>query len=66
MEDLLDVCARYEVHLIVDEIYALSVYDGTRFDSILSFDKVTSLELLNSCVFPNWQENKILFCIWNH
>ncbi|KAL9125967.1 MAG: hypothetical protein Q9217_004911 [Psora testacea] len=41
--DFMKLCSKYRIHLIVDEIYALSVYDvpdpkAIRFSSILSFN----------------------------
>ncbi|KAK8404037.1 hypothetical protein O3P69_000243 [Scylla paramamosain] len=39
LKQLLDVCARNEIHFIVDEIYGLSVHDGNKeFRSVLSLD----------------------------
>jgi aspartate/methionine/tyrosine aminotransferase len=36
--ELMEVCSRHEVHFIADEVYALSVYDGTnsQFVSVLT------------------------------
>ncbi|XP_023345446.1 1-aminocyclopropane-1-carboxylate synthase-like protein 1 [Eurytemora carolleeae] len=33
------VCSKHGVHIISDEIYAMSVFDGTQFNSVLSFTK---------------------------
>ncbi|XP_068238829.1 probable inactive 1-aminocyclopropane-1-carboxylate synthase-like protein 2 [Palaemon carinicauda] len=38
IKKLLDVCAKYEVQFISDEIYALSLFEGNQFDSVLSLD----------------------------
>ncbi|XP_064120214.1 1-aminocyclopropane-1-carboxylate synthase-like protein 1 [Macrobrachium nipponense] len=38
MMELLNVCAKYEVHFVSDEIYGLSVFEGTKFTSLLSLD----------------------------
>ena len=37
---LMEVCRKYQVHFISDEIYALSVFDpSVKFESILSIPK---------------------------
>ena len=33
------MCSKHGVHIISDEIYAMSVFDGTQFNSVLSFTK---------------------------
>ena len=33
------VCSKHGVHMISDEIYAMSVFDETHFNSVLSFTK---------------------------
>lgn len=39
LTQLLHICAKYEVHFICDEIYAMSVFDEeTKFQSILTLD----------------------------
>ena len=36
--DLMKVCAKYEVHFISDEIYALSIFDSSEdFESVLQY-----------------------------
>ncbi|KAF2356671.1 Aminotransferase class I/classII [Trinorchestia longiramus] len=37
--DLLKICAQHKIHVIIDEIYALSVHaEGVHFSSVLSYD----------------------------
>jgi aspartate/methionine/tyrosine aminotransferase len=43
--ELMEICSKYEVHLIADEVYGLSVYDETQaqFSSVLSLRNEASL-----------------------
>jgi bifunctional pyridoxal-dependent enzyme with beta-cystathionase and maltose regulon repressor activities len=43
--ELMEICSKYEVHLIADEVYGLSVYDETQaqFSSVLSLMNEASL-----------------------
>ncbi|XP_066484273.1 1-aminocyclopropane-1-carboxylate synthase-like protein 1 [Tiliqua scincoides] len=40
LKECLEFAHRYKLHVIMDEIYMLSVYDDTTFTSILSFDSL--------------------------
>uniref|UniRef100_H3ASI1 Aminotransferase class I/classII large domain-containing protein n=1 Tax=Latimeria chalumnae TaxID=7897 RepID=H3ASI1_LATCH len=44
LKECLDFAHRYKLHVIVDEIYMLSVYDDTTFTSVLSFDHLPDPE----------------------
>ena len=37
MDGFLDLCIKYNIHLIADEIYALSIYDNSKFFSVLNY-----------------------------
>ncbi|XP_023336360.1 probable inactive 1-aminocyclopropane-1-carboxylate synthase-like protein 2, partial [Eurytemora carolleeae] len=39
VHEIMRVCSKHGVHIISDEIYAMSVFDGTQFNSVLSFTK---------------------------
>ncbi|XP_053116848.1 1-aminocyclopropane-1-carboxylate synthase-like protein 1 isoform X2 [Hemicordylus capensis] len=40
LKECLEFAHRYKLHVIMDEIYMLSVYDDTTFTSILSLDRI--------------------------
>uniref|UniRef100_A0A2P2IBW4 1-aminocyclopropane-1-carboxylate synthase-like protein 1 n=1 Tax=Hirondellea gigas TaxID=1518452 RepID=A0A2P2IBW4_9CRUS len=44
LRDLLNVCAKYQMHAIIDEIYALSVLGGAEFTSVLALDDLPDPE----------------------
>jgi len=37
VDGFLDLCIKYNIHLIADEIYALSIYDNSKFFSVLNY-----------------------------
>jgi 1-aminocyclopropane-1-carboxylate synthase len=39
------LCQRYQIHLISDEIYALSVWDNPDFPTAVKFTSVSSIDL---------------------
>ncbi|XP_048806787.1 1-aminocyclopropane-1-carboxylate synthase-like protein 1 isoform X3 [Lagopus muta] len=44
LKECLEFAHRHELHVIMDEIYMLSVYDDTTFTSVLSLDSLPDLE----------------------
>ncbi|KAK3083172.1 hypothetical protein FSP39_015704 [Pinctada imbricata] len=38
--DVLEMCAKHQLHVVMDEIYALSVFGDVVFESVLSFPDI--------------------------